>query len=742
MDASELLSQNEELALSNNQIISNVTGKHWQKKHKFKLSSSASFIVILLVVAAVFLSAGNQIPVDIATNLTEATDVQYPDAVATKQVVFQQALKEGAIPDDTAKLLNNEGVKVVCKTSDGYTEANKCDDELALVVDNKLIKADEFISEVNSNVKLYSALNDATYSRAAYYYDEPAEEALRELGITRNSFRNGEGFDEVMEKAMKSGNNIDINSVSLNQKTTINETSGKEETYTVYEETGANASLDQDTTQFINEVANKTPASTVNESTLNSADTLKVADTVAKEQRSSLFFAIFMESVSKMKAGDGKSNELNEAMNYLFTSSETEVVDVETGEIKRVTGSPMESPSLYALLSGEAINPRDVQDYSSDRVLKTIENKLGETGGAKVINTTVASTSRNVTGSVGRFIDSNNATAARDVLNSVGTTISNSLVNNSYESIKGIPAGEFLVEGAVNVGKRLARASGASSGDENAVLAYQKLTNDILAMDAKVDRMKRSPFDITSKNTFLGSIVYRFAITASRHSSSFLGRLSTITNTTTRAAMSLMPTSFADDAKEGYLSYFGDCETYGTIGAVGSAQCSEIATFDTSTLNDPFNDQGFIDFVESNTTLNDSGQRTIKQDSILADYILYNDKRTTPLGTMDGGILETISSKSKSIPFISKILNLIKSFLGASNQDKRVATGAAFVNSSSNKDWPKYKYAQRYISIARAKTNLMQYSDDPVAYNNLKLFEGNENPVVAFLRDYYAIADK
>ena len=146
--------------------------------------------------------------------------------------------------------------------------------------------------------------------------------------------------------------------------------------------------------------------------------------------------------------------------------------------------------------------------------------------------------------------------------------------------------------------------------------------------------------------------------------------------------------------------------------------------------------------MESNTTLNDSGQRTIKQDSILADYILYNDKRTTPLGTMDGGILETISSKSRSIPFISKILNLIKSFLGASNQDKRVATGAAFVNSASNKDWPKYKYAQRYVSIARAKSVLQQYTDYAVVYDNLKLFEGNENPVVAFLRDYYAMADE
>ena len=204
-----------------------------------------------------------------------------------------------------------------------------------------------------------------------------------------------------------------------------------------------------------------------------------------------------------------------------------------------------------------------------------------------------------------------------------------------------------------------------------------------------------------------------------------------------QSLISFLPSSYADSLG-GYLTTFGDCETYATANnAVGSAQCSEIAVFDTSTLDDPFNNQGFIDFINNNTTLDNSGSRTINPGSDLAKFILYN-KRTAPLGVMDGGILESIQNDSSSVFFTSNILEMIKTWLNASEADKKIATGAIFVNSSQNKDWQTYKYAQRYMSLARATAVLKQYSSDPLAYNNIEFFEGNENPVVAFLENYYA----
>ena len=82
---------------------------------------------------------------------------------------------------------------------------------------------------------------------------------------------------------------------------------------------------------------------------------------------------------------------------------------------------------------------------------------------------------------------------------------------------------------------------------------------------------------------------------------------------------------------------------------------------------------------------------------------------------------------------------MIKTWLFSSDEDKEVATGKVFVNSSSNPNWETYKYAQRYVSLARATDALRQYDGGDTAYNNLKYFEGDENPVVAFINEYYAM---
>ena len=308
-------------------------------------------------------------------------------------------------------------------------------------------------------------------------------------------------------------------------------------------------------------------------------------------------------------------------------------------------------------------------------------------------------------------------------------------MENSYSTLEGINAGEFLVEGAVNVGKRLAKASGATAGSEAAAAAYGRLNAKILALEAKSDRMKRSPFDTTSRNTFLGSIVYNFAVAGSRFSGMF-SKINTFSAAVGQATISLISSTYAD-GDVNYLDKIGDCETYATIGAVGSAQCSEIAVFDTSTLNNPFGNPDFINFVEENTTLDDNGVRTINDGSDLARFIIYNDERKTPLGVTDGGILDSLSNESGSVPFISSILSLIEIFFGADEEDMRIATGEAFVNSEDNADWETYKYAQRYISLARATAILKQYSSDSTAYNSMKYFEGSENPVVAYKNHYY-----
>ena len=745
MSAEEILQQSENDAVGDNQFISHVSGKNIIKtnqKNSYKKFGAAGLLTAMIVVIAVLFSSGNIIPSSISERLIEETDVQYADAVASKELVFQQALKNGDIPKNTFDILKTKGVLVGYVSNGEFIETNQVSGELSIKLNNKIISADNFIDEVSNNTQLYGAFNEATYSRAAYYYDESAEKVFKNIGTTRNNYNGTQSFEEVMDKMMGEGSDVDINTVSLIEEQEKNQETGEIETHYYYAANGESAKIKNGVDKYIDAVNEKTRAESKAQATLESANSLKVADTMTKEKRSSLFYSLIMENISKMMAGDGNTSKINDAMNYLHERTETEMVDVNTGEIIKVKGSPLDSPSLYAILSGSDVDIKSIENYSSDRILKLSENIINSKSNKETINNTVSSASSS-RGLIGRLVSRGNESSDLSILNLSKPIINSSLSDNSFKTINGVAAGEFLVEGAVNVGKELAKQSGASAGDESAVLAYTRMNNSILAMDAAVDRLNRSPLDITSKNTFLGSIVHNLAITLysnQKYNGLFSG-INKVFSATQKSIVGLLPGAYADNLSN-YLTKFGACETYASIGAVGSAGCAEIATFDTSTLDNPFNNPEFVSFVENNTEMSSSGKRTIKNDSVLADYIIYNNERVTPLGVTDGGILDSLSSNSSSVSFISNVTNMIKLFSETSQEHKRIASGEAFVNSVNNQEWQKYKYAQRYVSLARATAALRQYADNSTAYNNMLYFEGNENPVMAFLENYYKLANQ
>lgn len=704
MNAGNLLRASEASALNNIQFISSVKGKSLKgKSERKKVSFSFMFLITMMIaVITVIFFSGNIIPSSISENLVEETDVQYADAVESKILVFQQAMKNNDVSKTTIRRLEQNGVEV-------FTDGSS---KLALKVDDKIIDADSFYTEIHNNTKLYSAFTNATYGRAAYYYDKSADEVFKRLGTNRDNYTAESDFDEVMGRLVGEGSNITTNNVSLVKRT--KEENGKTTSYYEYVEAGTPASSSSSSEEFINGVISKNTSNNPDVSTLKSAQTLNIADTVSKEQKSSIFFLAFMENISKMKAGKGSESKINEAMNYLTRVSETDVVDTDTGEVVKVSGSPLESPSLYSVLSKEPVKTEKTKNYASDRVLYTIENKSGISAATDILRSISASTSSKIKANLGS-LNNGDQIADTGAVSTVNKTINDSLKNNSFSEINGINAGEMLVEGAVNVGKELAKASGATPGSSDAAKSYARLTTKILAMDAEVDRMNRSPFDITSKNTFLGSIVYNFAIHLKPMS--FMSQISSFSNTISSSLMSLLPSSYADDETTRYLGSFGECKTIGSIGAVGSATCSEIATFDTTTLEGIYDDPGFIDFINKNTTIS-GNTRTVNSGSVLDLFIKYNNKRITPIGVMDGGILSSLKSGLFSIPGISSIADMIKNTENSNESEKRIATGEAFVNSSSNADWQTYKYAQRYVSLARATEALKRFSDDESSYSS------------------------
>ncbi len=748
MSYEQALIESENSALENREFVSNVNSS---RSARFAGSGVAKGvtksrpiitiigIIVLAIIGALIAQFDEEIPALFNDLIIEATDVQNADHIESSKIVFQEALQTGNIPNDTTELLKEKEYQVGYLDDGGnFIENNKSGKPSVLKKGGQIISANNFISETNNNIDLYNAFKYAIYDKAAYYYDEAAQKVFEEINVSRNQFKDETTtFDSAMNDKLNT-KNISLNNVERHEETKVDE-DGNEYTVITYEKKGTDANTKASTADtLISQVVEKNTAQTSTQATLMAADELKVADTISKENRSMSFYATFMENISKMKAGEGTNSRINETMTLLHNETITQVLDVKTGQMVDVKGSPVESPSLNAILMGKKIDINQTAGYSSDRILTTTKNNLNlaqasnnPSSNSDIINSTVTSVKQNFS-SIGRLIQSGTELATSAVLAPLTPTISSSLIKSSLENMNGIAAGEFLVEGAVNLSRKLAvQGSGATAGDSQAIIAYQKLNNQILAMDAAADRLNRSPFDITSKNTFLGSIVYKFATMMS--TSSIFSGIKTLSTLAGNSILALFPTAHAAEEANGYLSTFGQCETYATIGAVGTAQCSQIATFDTSTLDNLYNNQEYLTFVEENTILK-NGKREVKEDSFLAKFIDYNNARKSPLGTTDGGILKALNSGILDyIPFISDIKNLIDLFRNASEDDLRIATGAAFVNSSSNPDWQKYKYAQRYVSMSRAINAMRQFSSDPTAYNNIELHEGTDNPIFAYM---------
>ena len=206
MSAEEVLKASERSAVINpneTEIVSRVMGKT-NKKHGHKSLGALGLIALMVIVMSILMSFGNFIPAAISERLIEATDIQYADAVESKLLVFQQALESGDIPENTVKRL--EGQEIIVNGN-------------SLEFKGKTITATNLNDVAHSDVAFYNAIMAATYDRAAYFYDEPAEEVFRKIGTTRDNYTKNSEFDEIMSKLVGEGSSVNVSNVGLVEKT-------------------------------------------------------------------------------------------------------------------------------------------------------------------------------------------------------------------------------------------------------------------------------------------------------------------------------------------------------------------------------------------------------------------------------------------------------------------------------------------------------------------------------------------
>ena len=296
------------------------------------------------------------------------------------------------------------------------------------------------------------------------------------------------------------------------------------------------------------------------------------------------------------------------------------------------------------------------------------------------------------------------------------------------------------------------QTGGGSPASKTKLGYFKQLQDDVIAAEAEYQRQTRSPFDISSQYTFLGSIVYNLVPMAN---SSGLGSIiKSMGNVVKSSVTDLLPTASAIAETEMVgMAKAGDCPLLESVHIQGDAYCNPLYITDTSTINVAYYDNIYYDashevaangyygnvasyspeeivqteLAWGNITEASDGNYSIVNDSNLAKYAYYCGQRTSSWGIADANILESLRGGSSlaegllsMIPIVGDIMSMFNS--AKDNDHLTWATGEICVASEENEYWCEMSVHQRFIEDERWRENIGAISS---------------NPVAAYFEDYY-----
>ena len=206
--------------------------------------------------------------------------------------------------------------------------------------------------------------------------------------------------------------------------------------------------------------------------------------------------------------------------------------------------------------------------------------------------------------------------------------------------VLGEDLGNALVSGAnMYMGKNHQYSGGAVANKES-LIAYLQERDRVVAENARYERETRSPFDVTSKYTFLGSLAAQMIPLASS-ATSLTGVIQGASTVVGGAINSLTPkssaVSAAIEAQVAAETTEKYCPDMAEIGGVADAFCNPYVITDTRTMD--LQPAEVVNSISDDDLEADSeGNPVVKKDSKLAKYIVYCGQRQSPWGQADQNI--------------------------------------------------------------------------------------------------------
>lgn len=730
------------------------------------------------------------------TLVTEATDTQYASGSMRAIRILKYALKgEGKswdggkayseVPDNFKSRLSKNNIEV-----DGqsliYTDVAA--DGTATV---KNIDADDLVNAYKTDVDFRDSYTTARRGRVASFFDKAANNVYRFLGITRNDYvdykQTGDADADMTRYKETLSSRFEGDTTSTRRTTIEEEPEYDEDGNEIGKKPGANSEeasgrVSTDTTDattnarsIINSLSSK--VSQLNDVVNVGCGMLAIGSMVStliavnEVYQSINYFLNNSENPSKMMAGYGDKSAINPFLNFITSPATTSVEnfgdgqvgviggsidqgDLElgfTGDKVTLDGSFVEGNAAQMVLANAPGSSLTTDLFSFERAGNSIARVLGTlTGGvtsykacsiakigANALSIAVTLSPAGIVAITSNIVLS----CLKGVLVSVTASVLLGFLvpilaeklTNPVTYLVGEAASAQYFRGAAVANSRLGQSgSGQGALSKEAAAAYSQLNQEVLALDAELDRKNHSPFDITNHNTFLGNIAYRFLLPFTTSSSVTTNTSNFLRTTSTSLASILSPNTYAASSSSyTYGAYYGKCETLESIDAAGDIFCAEKRGTDVNTMDITPDDEEYKNIISPNLDCNNEGVCTIIPNSDLDFYQQDCAGRTSPLGIVDQNILsrhvasgkiqmlsEKLGTILQGLPLIGDLLDALDG-LKTIIDDKTLmwANGQICVNSSENKYWnSEMRYYERYMEDMRVISQM--HNDDSKSTNS------------------------
>ena len=729
-------------------------GKAGVKKGAKKLKGSkktAGIIVgiVALIVAAVVGFLGTPIFTIGAYDFNLLDSIGFLNRIgvleAIASFVFGAELEDGVVSDQLAGKMAEHGLMVgqvtasgdfvrtntyVANADDlkdlavlGNYHANPSNGQLAVLFDNKVVEAKDFIATIESDPKMYMAVLEATDIGAAYWYSNDMEEQLKELGVDRLrslfsdyvSTGDAEKDYEIYQKKKASALNdtSELSVVGISETSLVPDEDGN------YDESGVSQtslSDKDDSNAILNDAADDITGSDQNVATGKVAQSLNAVMSAGEPYLAAKCF-MFGEGIVQRTRIQGEA-PIHEYMNDINTRVSRPYVNAFNQEEVESDDSVLSSATMGATLGHGKFSKVEAASLSRDSSVITMNSGgsiatnanmvLTSMVGEDDIKNTVISTDGQKESKV-LMGTSGGEKASSDDLKILGNRINRVMIEKNSDMFLGVDGGVRIPEGGEFIMNMVdSHLIGALASNDEKVAEYHREAEKMVARRAEAERATKSPFDVSSPYTFMGSLTRSISsiVMKSRVGSSGIGgsTIGLIANITGDSVKGLYDTAIADGDDGSYEMATGDyCETASVAGASSSVLCGPKYTLVTKYINTTSKE--LEDRLKKSGDLNEDGE--IVEDSDLGELVAISGRRQSTVGIKDSSVCETYRQLHNEpldefIQGLAEIFGQYKACGGIAE----VGIGSKYTLGSADSNDEDLEYYATYVMYDRVKSLL------------------------------------